>query len=433
MTQPLLLFWCALRVGWLRLTRAAGASRREAEASALAASLGRLKGPFAKLGQFASLRVDLLAPEVRGALLALRDRVPPLPFSFVAELVEAELGAPLPQLFSTFEPEPLGAASIAQVHRARLPDGRAVAVKVQYPWLRASLPADLRWIGRLLRAVLPASSAAAAFAEFSRGVHEELDFAREANFAKEIAANLADDAQVVVPRSIASHSSARVLSMELFATLPLERAALAARGVSPASVMQVVARAYARQIFQDGLFHADPHSGNLFVLDEPGAAERPRVLFVDFGLSHRLAPPLRSELRRGVLALLQSDLGGFLAAMQRMQMIAPGAEPGVREAVAKMFARVRGEGASALALRGDRVLALKDEATALLYQTPGLALPSNLLLYAKTVSYLFHVGRELAPELDLMQATVPYLLRFLAEKDPASEAIAAASEARSKP
>jgi ubiquinone biosynthesis protein len=182
-------------------------------------------------------------------------------------------------------------------------------------------------------------------------------------------------------------------------------------------VLETVVRAYARQIFLDGVFHADPHAGNLFVIDEPSVAENPRVLFVDFGLSQRLAPALRSELRAGILALLNGKLEAFLAGMQRLDMIAPGAEPRVREAVASMFARIRGEGTSPLALSGERVLALKDEAQALLFATHGLALPADLLLYAKTVSSLFALARELAPEVDAMKLAAPYLLRFLAQRE----------------
>src|SRR5262249_60961652 len=107
-----------------------------------AATLGELKGPFAKAGQFASLRYDLLEPEVREAFASLQDRVPALPFSEVAAVIEAELGAPVEALFAEFEKEPLGTASVAQVHRARLPGGEAVAVKVQFPWLEHSLRAD---------------------------------------------------------------------------------------------------------------------------------------------------------------------------------------------------------------------------------------------------------------------------------------------------
>jgi predicted unusual protein kinase regulating ubiquinone biosynthesis (AarF/ABC1/UbiB family) len=155
------------------------------------------------------------------------------------------------------------------------------------------------------------------------------------------------------------------------------------------------------------------------------------VLFVDFGLSRRLDPELRRELRAAILALLRGDLDAFVGGMDRLRMIAPGAEPAVRAAVARMFARLRGEGAP-LALGADRVLALKDEAKALLAETEGLQLPNDLLLYAKTLSYLFGLGAELAPEVDLMRLTVPWLLRFLATKDepgPALSAPAAPAEA----
>jgi len=425
-TQGVALAGCAL--AWLAIRASAPAAARPARfAARLARTLGRLRGPFAKLGQFASLRVDLVAPEVREALVALRDRVPPVPFPWIRAVLESELGAPLASRFAGIDPVPLGAASIAQVHAARLPDGQPVVVKVQYPWLAGSRAADLAWIRLGLRAGPGRGAAAGAWlAEFAAGLREELDFRHEARVAAEIAANLADEPQVVVPRVVASHSTGRVLTMERWPALGLGApAALARRGISRAEVLQVVVRAYARQIFQDGLFHADPHPGNLFVIDEPEAASRPRVLFVDFGLSKRLAPELARELRAGMLAVLAGDLDGFVDGMRRLGCIAPGAEPHVREAVAKVFARLRGEAGGPLGLGADRILALKDEAKHLLYETPGLALPTDLLLYAKTLSYLFALARELAPEVDPMRLTVPHLLRFLAQRD--APAVSAAS------
>jgi predicted unusual protein kinase regulating ubiquinone biosynthesis (AarF/ABC1/UbiB family) len=429
LTQAAALAGCAL--AWLAIRVSGPAEERAARfARRLGQTLGRLRGPFAKLGQFASLRVDLVAPELREALVALRDRVPPIPFPWVREVIEAELGAPLASLYSEIDPAPLGAASVAQAHAARLPDGRPVVVKVQYPWLAGSRAADLAWIRLGLRAVLGAGALGPWLGEFAQGLAEELDFRHEARVAGEIAANLAGDAQVVVPRVIASHSTGRVLSMERWPALSLgDPAALDRRGISRGQVLEVVVRAYARQIFSDGLFHADPHPGNLFVIDEPEAVVKPRVLFVDFGLSKRLAPALAHELRLGMLALLARDLDGFVAGMQRLGCIAPGAEPRVREAVASMFARLRGEASGPLGLGADRILALKDEAKHLLYETPGLALPTDLLLYAKTLSYLFALARELAPELDPMRLTVPHLLRFLAQRDPAPRATGASAGA----
>jgi len=403
----------AIRLTPPRSTRPARVARR------LATTFGRLRGPFAKVGQLASLRVDVIAPEVREPLLALRDRVPPIPLSWVRATIEQELGAPLPELFSAFDPHPLGAASIAQAHAARLPTGDEVVVKVQYPWLAASRRADLALLRRGLGRWVGAPAASAWWPEFERGLAAELDFRREAAVAAEIARNLASEDRVVVPHVVATHSAGRVLTVERWPVLSLaDPAALDRRGVPRDDVVEIVVRAYARQIFQDGLFHADPHAGNLFVIDEPEATTRPRVLFVDFGLSQRLPPALTHELRAGILALLGGDLDAFLAGMGRIGAIAPGAEPGVRPAVARMFERIRSEGASALGLGADRILALKDEAKALLYETPGLTLPSDLLLYAKTLSYLFGLARELAPNVDPMRLCVPPLLRFLSERPP---------------
>lgn len=397
-------------------------SRVGATSRALASQLGTLKGAFAKAGQFASVRHDLVPAGAAEALTRLQSRVPPLPLERIRGLLEGELGCRLEDAFVEFDPVPLGAASIAQVHRARLASGQTVAVKVQYPWVRESLSADLAvlrtavrlagwWSGRSL------PDRTGLFAEFRDGLLEELDFEREARVATEIAANLADDPQIAVPQVIASLSGSRVLTMSYCDAVPIgDRDALAARGISRAAVLEVLGRAYAKQIFGDGLFHADPHPGNLFVIDEPSARERPRVLFVDFGLSKRLSPRLRADLRHGIYALLQYDLDAFVERMDAMGMIAPGARPGVREAVGAMFARIRERG-GALSVPGAAVLGLKDEAKELLRDTPGLQLPNDLLLYARTLSYLFALGEDLAPEVDLVRLSTPHLLRFLAEKD----------------
>jgi ubiquinone biosynthesis protein len=221
---------------------------------------------------------------------------------------------------------------------------------------------------------------------------------------------------VLVPEVIASHSTRRVLTMRHHPAVAIDdRAGLARLGVAPRDVLAILARAYCAQVFDDGLFHADPHPGNLFVVDEPGAAERPRLLFVDFGLSRRLDPALRRELRLGIYALLQQNLPGFLDGMERIGAIAPGHRDDAARAVGAMFARVKSHGG--LAAGSAQVLSLKDEAVALLRQTPGLRLPTDLLLYAKTLSYVFSLGAELDAEVDMMKLCLPSLLRFLAERD----------------
>ena len=389
--------------------------------------LGTLRGAYAKAGQFAASRPDLVPEAIARPLAGLRDQLPPLPLSEIRPGLEAELGLPLASAFAEFDPGTLGAASIAQVHLARLTDGTPVAVKVQYPWIESSLPADLAMIRRLVRLLLWWSGKGSRkadfdrlFQEFSQGLASELDFEAEARAAAEIAQNLSGDPAIQVPKVIASHTRRRVLTMEYAPCVNIaDRAGLAALRVDPATVLEIIARAYAKQVFEDGFFHADPHPGNLFVLDEEDASTNPRVLFVDFGLHRRLSPELQREMRKGIFALMQRDLDGFLERMQAMDMILPGAEDAVRRSVAEMLDRIAEAGGSGqlMGAAGSQVLGLKDEAKRLLEQTPGLQLPDDLLLYAKTLSYLFALGEELDPEVDLMKISVPYLLRFLGKQD----------------
>ncbi|MGH0034393.1 MAG: ABC1 kinase family protein [Myxococcota bacterium] len=434
----------ATRLAWVALTAclrlAAGAVRdrlqpRDAAARRarragriarhLAAHLGQLKGAFAKAGQFASVRHDLLSAEVSEALQSLQDRVPPVAFTTIRGVVESELGGPIDRFFSRFESEPLGAASVAQVHRATLRDGSEVAVKVQYPWIAASLPSDLAILHRALRFLAWWTDRREIdqdrfFREFESGLEEELDFRREARVASEIARNLEGEDGVVVPRIIGPLTRRRVLTMTFHDAVRLDdREALAELGARPAEILEILGRAYALQVFVDGLFHADPHPGNLFALPPGGPGGGVQVLFVDFGLSKRLEPGLRREMRHGLYAVLKRDADEFVERMDAMSMIAPGARARVHRAVETMFERIaeRGGARGALGVSGSQVLALKDEAVSLLRETPGLQLPNDLLLYAKTLSYLFALGERLDPEVDLVKITLPYLLRFLAARD----------------
>ncbi len=392
--------------------------------------LGTLKGPFAKAGQFAANRHDLLSPAAAQALVGLRDRLPPLPFSEIRDQLTRELGRPIDQVFTSIDPTPIGAASIAQAHRARLHDGSEVVVKIQYPWIGDALASDL-WIlrlaGRCLLSLAGRSSDSLDFdrffGEFATGLGRELDFLEEARSAAEISHNLSDLPDVVVPAVHAEWTTRRVLTMAFHPCVSIaDRAGLDALGVPRGAIVESLARAYSKQVFVDGLFHADPHPGNLFVLADDEAASNPRVLFVDFGLCRRLSPELRNAMRGGLFAVLQRDLETFVARMREMQMIAPGAEPGVRAAVTRMFDHLAavGGGTGPLGASTGGVLALKDEAKRLLQETPGLQLPNDLLLYAKTLSYLFALGEALDPGTDLMKIALPYLLRFLSQSDGAA-------------
>ncbi len=316
--------------------------------------------------------------------------------------------------------EEIGQGGMARVFSAyHQSDGTPVAVKVQYPWLESALPRDLGLLRRgLKRLTRGADDFERLFEEFADGLRRETDFEQEALAAQQIATNLSSQKAVVVPRVFESHSTRHVLTMSLHGGLRIDdRTGLVERGIVPARIVEILAHAYGQQVFEDGLFHADPHPGNLFVLDEPG--HEPCVLFVDFGLCKQLEPALRQALREAIYALLRKDPAAFIDRMEEMGMLAPGSRAEVEVRVVAMFERIADRG-SALSLSGGEVLCLKYESKQLLSLTPGIQLPNYLLLYAKTLSYLFTLCERLEPEVDVMRISVPYLLKFLAARDVTS-------------
>ena len=267
-----------------------------------------LRGGVLKLGQFASTRRDLLPAAWIDALSRLQDAVPPLPFAAIRTRVEQELGAPLTERFASFDEVPLAAASLAQVHAATLPDGTRVAVKVQVPGVEDVIDADVllfQLLDQAARELWKGLDTGAIVNELARSVREELDYRREAQNARDVAAAVAAEPSLRVPRSHDSHSTARLLTMERIDGRRLTDYldASAARGDQGAAdrdrVLTALVRAYAIQILSLGRFQADPHPGNFLVCDDG------RLALLDFGALHTLEP----EQRAGYVALTAAMIG----------------------------------------------------------------------------------------------------------------------------
>ena len=383
--------------------RRARRARRAARAAAqrVARALGELKGPFAKAGQFAVAPLRRARARACARRFAtLQDRVPPRPFAEIVALRRGGARRAARRALRRVRARRRSAPRRSRRCTARASSsGERVAVKVQYPWLAHSLPADLALARLLLRALggapRRAASRARLFDEFAAGLAEELDFEREARVAardrreprrrsagrgardppRALDAPRADDElpagdpdRATAPRSRAAASRCATCSRR-------SRAPTRSRSSSTASSTPI------------------PHPGNLFVIDEPDAAVRPRVLFIDFGLSKRLDPALRRELRLGIHALLRRDVEGFLDGMERMGMIAPGARDGVRARSRRCSSAWRARGTGARRSAAAQVLRAEGPGQARCSsETPGLQLPNDLLLYAKTMSYLFALG-----------------------------------------
>jgi ubiquinone biosynthesis protein len=299
------------------------------------------------------------------------------------------------------------------VHRARLRGGAIVAVKVRHSELTPDrIARDVRSLRRLtwlFRPWLGRSDTAELFDELVEALLREIDFELEGRAAEAIAGDLADDPRVVVPRVHWEATTRSVLTLNFVPRTRIDdRPALAARGIAPEAVLAVVADAYGRQVFGHGLFHADPHAGNLYVVDEPGPA--PRVLFIDFGLAERLSPPVREELRLGFQALLKRDVDALLAGLVRLRAVVPGREAQARAALA---VALDAGAAGALGANTAGIQLLKSLGKRLLRESGAFRVPRELLLWARTLAHVYNLSERIAPGADPMPRFLPHVLRFM--------------------
>jgi len=274
------------------------------EAEELAADLERLGPTFIKLGQLLSTRADLLPAPYLEALARLQDRIEPFPYEQVDQIVSGELGVRISKAFADFDPEPLAAASLAQVHRAQMRDGRAVVVKVQRPNIREQIIEDLEALGQMAQ-FLDTHTEIGKRYEFEnmllglrRSLLRELDFKVEANNLITFAENLREFDRIVTPDPIENFSTARILTMEYIPGKKItELSPLRLMEIDGPGLARELFRAYLKQILLDGLVHADPHPGNVILTDDD------RIALLDLGMVTRLLPGFRDNLDSRLILL----------------------------------------------------------------------------------------------------------------------------------
>ena len=274
----------------------------------LALALTELGPGFVKLGQVLSTRADIMGEAAAADLTDLQDHLAPFPFAQARATIEGELGKTLDELFIDIDEVPVAAASIAQVHFATTTDGREVAVKVLRPGVEAAFARDvdlLAWAARLIETFVPSLRRLkpnAVVATLAQTVRFEMDLRLEAAAAEELAANFKDDREFRVPAVDWTRTARRVLATERVAGIPIdEREALIAAGHDPQEIVAKAARAFFRQVFRDGFFHADMHPGNMFV------AADGTLLAVDFGIMGRIDRPTRIVLADMLAGFLNQD------------------------------------------------------------------------------------------------------------------------------
>jgi ubiquinone biosynthesis protein len=380
--------------------------------------LTELGTTFIKLGQVLSTRPDLVGPALADELSALQRNVPADPFPITKETVETELTRPLVELFPDFEEQPIASASIGQVHRATLHDGRKVVVKVQHPGIGRRVADDLailKELAGLAEQFLPdwrTYRPVAVVTEFERVLRRELDFRREARHLQMFRQAFAGDPGVCVPEPYPAFSTGRVLTMEYLAGIPFTNLdQVTAAGGDPDALARRGARIFLAMIFRDGLFHADPHPGNILFMPPSDAHPDGCIGLLDVGMVGRVDAKLRDRIDRAVTAVVRHD-----ATTLTDLVIQVGDVPAKLDADA-----LEGEIAEQLAFYWGMPLEQFQLGTALNDLTDAIRryhvmLPPPLAMLVRVLVILEGTGRRLSPTFNLVEMLEPYKTELLLRK-----------------
>ncbi len=383
--------------------RQGGTETQRERADRLLESLLTLGPTCIKLGQLLSTRPDVLPPAFIDELSKLQDEVPPAEWEAAKEIIEEDLG-PVDECFEEFNRDAISGASLGQVYRAYI-DDRLVAVKVRRPNIESLIEADLPVIGFSLPILLRFIQDAQAFSlenlseEFAKTIREEMDYSREADMLREIRSSFEGNDRVRIPEIVDPHSTGRVLTMEYVGGTKInDIEELDEKGIDRHELAETLQRTYLQMIIEDGVFHADPHPGNLAVRDDGS------IVFYDFGMSGRVDPFIQGKIVEFYIAVANQDIDAILDTLIEMGTLSPEANREVMGDVMELaIADVRGE-----QIEQYRVNQIISQIENTIYEFP-LRLPSNLALVLRVATVVEGVCVTLDPDFDFIETATEYL------------------------
>jgi predicted unusual protein kinase regulating ubiquinone biosynthesis (AarF/ABC1/UbiB family) len=371
-------------------------------------------GPtFIKIGQALGTRADLLPLAYIKELALLQDQVPPFSTAEAFARIESELGRSIAEAYAEIDAEPVASASLGQVYRARLHTGEEVAVKVQRPALRETVGFDVAVLGRITRrlARYPAATENADWEgmlkEFRETIAEEMDYVREGRNADRFRLNFREWRPVRVPRIHWTHTTSRVITMEFVrGTKVTDIEGLKARRISPVKVNRLLVRAYLKQLLEDGFFHADPHPGNLLVMDTG------HLVFFDFGMVGRITPQLQSKMIDSFFHVVGRDTEGLAQDLINLDFLKPGVDPErVRPVVEGLFRHYLN-----LKLGDVNFKELTYDLAEVMYEYP-FRLPSNFTYIIRALMTLEGIGLVTDPGFSFFETARPYAKEFMLKRE----------------
>ncbi|KAA9398466.1 AarF/ABC1/UbiB kinase family protein [Haloarcula sp. CBA1130] len=377
--------------------------QRRERAQQLLDSLLTLGPTFIKLGQILSTRPDVLPPEYIEEFSKLQDRVPPADWDEARVVIEDELGS-VDDRFDEFETEAISGASLGQVYLAEV-DGEKVAVKIRRPGIETLVEADLRVVRWSLPLLMYFIDNSRSFSletladEFSKTIREEMDYQREGRMLTEIRENFRDNDRICIPKVKESHSTRRVLTMEYVPGTKINDIdSLDSGGINRTELAETLQRAYLKMIIDDGVFHADPHPGNLAVQDDG------TLVFYDFGMSGRVDPFVQDKIIDFYAAVADQDIDAILDALIEMGTLSPEADRQVMGDVMELaIADARGED-----IEQYRVQQIIQQVEDTIYEFP-LRLPANLALVLRVATVVEGVCVTLDEDFDFIGVATDYL------------------------
>ncbi len=397
-----------------------------------------LQGLFIKVGQLLSIMANFLPREFRSGLEGLQDQVPPRPFSEIAARIEGELEKPVREVFARLSEEPLASASLGQVHEAWLKDGTHVAVKVQHQNIDEIVRLDLLTIRRIMSIVtwfLPIRGLDAYYHQIRVMILEELDFLREVGNIERIAANFTKRTDVQFPRPIEGMCTKRVMVTTFVeGTKVGDTAVLDAKKIDRKALARKIVEVFCQQIFVDGVYHADPHPGNMLV-GEDGS-----LILLDFGATAELSPQMREGIPEFLEAVIRRDTDAIIKALRKMGFLARGEAVDVSEKVIEFFHQrfqeeIKLESFNLKDIKIDpqkgieSLVDLRKMNVGLRELSGAFHMPRDFVLLERTILLLTGVCTQLDPELNPMEVIHPYLRDFvLGNRDWAKIALDAAKE-----
>ncbi len=387
------------------------------EAERLRRALEELGPTFIKFGQILSTRHDLIPSEYIQELSKLQDRVIPFEYAEAKKVIEKEFGKNIEEIFQSFNPKQIAAASIGQVYRATLPGGEEVAVKVMRPGVEEIIETDLAILMGLARFAEKHIKESKFFNpvgfvdEFSRIIRHEIDYAHEAKNAERFYVNFAESTTVKIPKTYWKYTTKHVLTQEYSEGIKIsDIAQLEASGLDKKKITIDLANAYLKMIFEDRFYHADPHPGNILVSREGN------IIFFDFGMAGHIDPVLHENLANLMIAMRRNDIDFLIEALSEIGLIgdAGSESPMLRIKLEELLNKYYSLSTKFI----DLTAFLRDIIT--VFAKSRGKIPANIMLLSKTLMIRDEISRKLDPEHNFAELTEPYVKKMIEERTRAS-------------